>query len=281
MSKIDNEVVQEIIREVAETEILPRFRNLKEGDIEYKGPDDPVTIADKAAEKALSDRLTGLLPGSKVVGEEEFASNGGVLDVFSCESPVWIIDPIDGTRAFMQGKPLFGVIVALAEQNHTIAGWLYDPASKEFVTVERGAGAWHKGKRLSVARPAPLGEMRGALGYHILKIYKNNKTSAGPVKPKFDMMSYACHEYARMIVDEPHFACPEGKIHFRASLAYCTPWDDAAGILAIEESGGYAAHWNGERFRPSHYGRGLMAAPDRESWMEIKNWISGFCELEG
>src|SRR5271168_2971050 len=101
MARLDIDAVTAIIREVAEEHILPRFRNLKSADIAFKIGDDPVTIADKEAESALSARLSSLLKGSKVVGEEAFAANPRVLESFSGESPVWIIDPIDGTRNFV------------------------------------------------------------------------------------------------------------------------------------------------------------------------------------
>ncbi|MDD5585553.1 MAG: inositol monophosphatase [Alphaproteobacteria bacterium] len=279
MVKVNPEAVENIIREVAETEILPRFGNLKEGDIAYKAADDPVTIADKEAEKALSSRLSALLPGSKVVGEEEFASNRGLLDHFFSESPVWIIDPIDGTRAFMGGKPYFGTIVALVERNQTVAGWLYDPTSKEFVTAEKGSGAYHNGVKLRVLPSAPLEKMKGGLGYAILENLPDTPSFKSALAPSYGRMGYACHEYARLVVDSPHFARPKSPIHFRASLSFCTPWDDAAGVLAHQEAGGYSAHWNGEPFKPSSYGRGLLVAPDRESWLELRQWIAGYCKL--
>jgi len=153
MIHVNPEAVSKIIQEVADEYILPRFRNLQAGDVAFKIGDDPVTIADKEAEKALSTRLFDLLPGSNLVGEEIFASNQGILNHFSGESPVWIVDPIDGTRNFVRGSPEFGVIVALAERNQTIAGWIYDPTSKEVVTAEKGSGSWFKGQKLKVLPP--------------------------------------------------------------------------------------------------------------------------------
>ncbi len=146
MLKISVEDIAGHIREVAETEILPRFCKLREGDIAFKIGDDPVTIADKEAEKALSNRFLALLPGSKVVGEEAFADNPQLLECFFGESPVWIIDPIDGTRNFVAGKTTFGVIVGLAQRNEMVAGWLYDPMSGQYIAAERGAGAYLFGK---------------------------------------------------------------------------------------------------------------------------------------
>ena len=138
MLKVNIESVSSIIREVSKTEILPRFRNLQKNDISYEVGDDPVTVADAAAEKALAGRLMGLLPDSTVVGEEDYAANPEILRRFDGESPVWIVDPIDGTRNFVAGSPVFGVIVALSLQNQTVAGWIYDPVSGDMVASDGG-----------------------------------------------------------------------------------------------------------------------------------------------
>jgi len=124
MLKLNFKKVENIIQEVAETEILPRFQHLKKGDISFKTGDDPVTIADKEAEIALSNHFFDLLRGSNVVGEEAFSQNRGIFESLIDESPVWIVDPVDGNRTFVDGKPIFGAIVALTERNQTFAGWL-------------------------------------------------------------------------------------------------------------------------------------------------------------
>lgn len=277
MLKVNFGAVEQAIREVAATEIMPRFRNLGEGDIAFKTGDDPVTIADKSAELALSNHLLGLLPRSKVVGEEAFASNQGISEAFFGESPVWIIDPIDGTRNFVAGKPVFGVIVALAERNQTVAGWLYDPTSDEFVTAEKGAGAWFKGQRLKTLSADKLENMRGSLGERITAAYEASEKKQGPIYER--TMMAGCHEYARLIINAPHFSNPGMQWHFRASLMHYSPWDDAAGVLIHHEAGGYAAHMNGDLTKSGDYGGGLMVMPDQDSWHEMHSWIGSFCEL--
>lgn len=281
MLKINHDAVKEIIRDVAMTEIMPRFRHLAKGDISFKIGDDPVTIADKEAEKALSTRLLALLPGSKVVGEEDCSVNKEVLELFSGESPVWIIDPVDGTRNFVAGKPIFGVIVALAERNQTVAGWLYDPNSDEFVSAEKCGGAYHNGIKLSVLPAEPLENMAGSLGFRITEGYKRSNLQENAKKSKiYTPFMCACHEYARLVVAEPHFSRPEsGQGHFRTIPQVCTPWDDAAGVLIHGEAGGYSAHWNNEPFRPSSFGRSILSTPDPDSWRELHNWISSFYAL--
>ena len=278
MIRFDQEAVTTIIRDVAAEYILPRFRNLESGDIAFKTGDDPVTIADQEAENALSARLSDLLPGSKVLGEEAFATNQGVLKALDSESPVWIIDPIDGTRNFVKGSSEFGVIVALAEQNQTIAGWIYDPTSNDVVSAEKGSGAYHQGIRLKVLPSRPLTEMHGFLGDRLVSFYKN-KNLINKLQPDFDVMSAGAHEYPRLVINSPHFGKSTRQSHFRASFLHSYPWDDAAGVLIHAESGGYASFWDGRAYQPSILYQGLALAPDEDSWYQLKNWCMTFADL--
>lgn len=278
MIRFDSDKVISHLKEVSEAHILPYFRNLKSNQVSLKNADDPVTIADKEAESALTARLLDLLPGSKVVGEEAFAADSSILSRFSGESPVWIIDPVDGTRNFAKGSPEFGVIVALVEQNQTVAGWIYDPTSREVITAEKGAGAYYKGKRLKVADRQSLLNMFGALSPRIIGPYQ--KLGSKAPAPQFEEMAAGAHEYPRLVLDGPHFGKSAPKpIHFRATLNQTYPWDDAAGVLMHSEAGGYAATWAGNPYSVTVTDRGLLLAPDRDSWQELKNWAASFCEL--
>jgi fructose-1,6-bisphosphatase/inositol monophosphatase family enzyme len=274
---VDIDAVTTIIREVAAEKILPRFRNLQVGDVAFKLGDDPVTIADKEAESELSARLSGLLKGSKTVGEEAFAANPSILEAFFGESPVWVIDPIDGTRNFVRGSPQFGVIISLAQQNQLVAGWIYDPTSNEVVAAERGSGAWYRGQRLRIAPPVPLANMHGFLGDRLLVAYEGKKPMGK--KPVFEKMRAAAHEYPRLVLDRAHFGKEEQQVHFRISYAYATPWDDGAGVLIHREAGGYSAFWDGTPYQPSEMNRGLALAPDKESWQVLKAWCRTFTDL--
>lgn len=281
MLKINFEAVESAIREVADAEILPRFRNLQEGDIAFKIGDDPVTIADQAAEKALSEHLIRLLPGSHVVGEEAFAADSGLLSLFSGESPVWIIDPIDGTRNFVAGKRQFGVIVALTLQNQTVAGWIYDPTSGEFVTAELGAGAWHQGKRLSVNRATDFQRLVGAGGDRAFRAWQKLSPAEQKSGPAFQPLPYGgCHDYPRLWLESAYFDNPASPAHFRAIMVHGTPWDDAAAILMHHEAGGASGHWDGAPIMPNSIGRGTLLAPDQESWHQLQKWVTGFYVFE-
>ena len=279
MLKIRTDQVEKIIQEVAESVIVPRFRNLRAHDIRFKGEDDPVTIADNEAEKAFAARLLPLIPNSKLVAEEAYAADPSILDVFLGDDPVWIVDPLDGTKAFIAGEPVYGVIVALAHNDETLMSWLYDPTSREFITAEKGSGAYHLGKKLSVLSADKVENMSGIIGHRIVDAYKQCNWSPVDKRPVFHRMLSACHDYARLVVGDPHFSRTASQAHFHCWLETCTPWDSAAGILINTEAGGYTAHWNEEEFKPSHYGRGVLTAPDKDSWNEICDWISTFCKL--
>src|SRR5271154_6770951 len=122
--KIDINHINQIIRDVATSAIMPRFRKLAAGDVTMKGKDDPVTVADQESERALTERFMNYLPGSVAAGEEAGAKDKGALANRALDVPVWIIDPIDGTRNFVAGTPEFAVMVALVRGQNPVASWI-------------------------------------------------------------------------------------------------------------------------------------------------------------
>src|SRR5579875_2458341 len=114
--------VAAIIRETAEAEILPRFRKITAADITPKGSHgDFATAADFAAEKALTERLTALLPGSRAVGEEGCEKHPELLDSIADDVFTWIIDPLDVSHNCAKASPRFAVSVAIAPRAETVA----------------------------------------------------------------------------------------------------------------------------------------------------------------
>ena len=278
MVKVDIDQVTAIIQTVARERILPRFRNLKDGDISFKIGDDPVTIADKEAESDLTTRLLNLLPGSKVVGEEAFSANRGVLGAFSSESPVWSIDPIDGTRQFTAGSTTFGVIVSLTERNQVVAGWIFDPTSNEVVTAEKGSGAWYKGQKLAVSTPKSLDSARMFLGERVLEpVMKAKQINILP--DSLEPIVCSAHTQPRLVINGLLFGVIQRQGHFYAALEHSTPWDDGAGSIIHSEAGGYNGRWSGNAFDPAIMHKGIAFAPNKDAWDDLKNWVQGFCTL--
>ncbi len=97
---------------------------------------DPVTEADRAVEDELREHLSARFPGHRVVGEERGTTGAGELS--------WIIDPIDGTRAFVSGNPLFGTLVCLRDATGPLVGWMHLPVLGE-TYVGRDGAAWLTG----------------------------------------------------------------------------------------------------------------------------------------
>ena len=254
------DAVAGIVAEVAATEVMPRWRNLGRGDIaEKSGPDDLVTVADKAAELALTARLASYLPGSTVVGEEAVAADPSVMQRLLGRDPVWVIDPIDGTAAFAAGEPNFTLMVALVERGEPKAGWILAPALGNVAFGGPGRGVWF-GRSVGEAErlgqppvPPSLAGMTGLLG-------KRNITEArrAEIQAKerhfnaLDGVTFAGIDYVRLVRGEAHFAL----------YSKCEPWDHLPGLALARALGfGHARH-DGTPYRPHAPAGGLLVAPE-------------------
>lgn len=109
----DTRKLAAILAETALAEVMPRFRNLPEGSVRGKSsPRDLVTDADEAAERLIAARLAKLHPGAVLIGEEASARNPALLNMLVDADLAFLIDPIDGTRNYVAGLPLFGMMIA-------------------------------------------------------------------------------------------------------------------------------------------------------------------------
>ncbi len=112
--------------------------------VETKGDGSPVTIADRGAETLVREWIEARFPEDGVLGEEH-----GVLRPEARRR--WIVDPIDGTKSFVRGVPLWGTLVAVAEGDTVLAGAIYCPCVDELVVAGLGAGCWWNGARCRVS----------------------------------------------------------------------------------------------------------------------------------
>lgn len=235
---LDKSIVQALIqavREAARVEIMPRFRNLSASDISTKsGPDDLVTVADRAAEAYISERARSILPQATIVGEEAVADNPELLHDIAQSEWCVIIDPIDGTSNFAHGIAVFGVILSVTYRGQTVFGLLYDPVMDDWIMACRGEGAFfcrpnHPDVALQplISLPVEL-----AHGYVTLWLFdKDRQAEILSCFPKFARTSClrcSCHEYRQMAL---------GHVHFTVSPTP-KPWDHAAGVLILRELGG-------------------------------------------
>ena len=237
--------VAEIIREVSATEILPRFGRLGEGDITEKLPGDLVTVADKASERELSARLTRLLPGSRVVGEEAVFADPGVLDALEGPDPVWIIDPIDGTENYANANARFTVLVALARGGELLASWIYQPCFDRLAHAVRGGGAFLDGEPLRVtAAPEP--------GAGLLDVdVSTSRPKFWDEQARLAISALSTHGAWLMYSDGAgleYLTLAAGR-RTAALMVWENVWDHAAGLLLHAEAGGVTITSDGSPFR--------------------------------
>jgi histidinol phosphatase-like enzyme (inositol monophosphatase family) len=105
-------------------------------EVERKSDASPVTIADRSAEQLLRERIAAAFPHDGIIGEE-FGTVSGTSG-FN-----WILDPIDGTKSFISGVPLYGTMVAIEHEGRALAGLVYIPGLDEGVYASAGNGCWH------------------------------------------------------------------------------------------------------------------------------------------
>jgi histidinol phosphatase-like enzyme (inositol monophosphatase family) len=119
--------------------------------VETKGDGTPVTVADRAAEQAAREWLDARFPDDGVLGEEL-----GQLRPKARRR--WVLDPVDGTKTFVRGVPLWGSMVALLEGDAVLVGAIYCPAVGELVVAAPGAGCWWNGSRAAVSAVGTLAD---------------------------------------------------------------------------------------------------------------------------
>ncbi|PBC60280.1 inositol monophosphatase [Streptomyces sp. Tue6028] len=234
--------VEEAVREAAATEIMPRFRQLGAHEIDQKsGPHDLVTDADRKAEQYLTGVLTALLPGSVVVGEEAVHADPATYEAIQRSEPVWIVDPVDGTRQFVHGDPGFCTLVALARDGVVLASWTYAPARDEFAVAIRGRGAFLDGVRLRSGSPVPGRDLDVATSH--------------PDYTTDDQKRALTGLRAEGVVPRPcgsagleYLAVARGELD-AVAFSWEAAWDHAAGLLLVEEAGGAHLTLTGEPFR--------------------------------
>ncbi|MCC9705589.1 inositol monophosphatase [Streptomyces sp. MNU76] len=234
--------VEEAIRKAAATEIMPRFRQLAAHEVDQKsGPHDLVTDADRKAEAYLTEALPALLPGSVVVGEEAVHANPASYEALQGQAPVWIVDPVDGTRQFVRGEPGFCTLVALAQGGVLLASWTYAPALDRLAVAIRGQGATLDGEPLRAGVPDPGRDLDIATSHPDYTTEDQKRALLGlwtdGVSPR------ACGSAGL-----EYLAIARGDLDAIA-FSWEAAWDHAAGLLLVEEAGGAHLTLAGGPFR--------------------------------
>jgi myo-inositol-1(or 4)-monophosphatase len=118
---------------------------------DFKPDDTPVTLADKKAEELVRARIEKNFPTHEILGEEF-----GQRAAFQHASHRWLIDPIDGTKSYARGIPLYSVLLALEIEGKVDVGIAYFPALDEMVAAATGEGCWWNGRRARVSSVSAL-----------------------------------------------------------------------------------------------------------------------------
>jgi len=259
------------MRDAAQAEILPRFRSIDNAVREKASRLDLVTDADEAAERHIHRALAGAFPGARIVGEEATAHDPSVLEGLAEAEFAIVVDPIDGTKNYAAGLPLFGVMAAVLQRGVTVAGVIYDPIADDWALALREHGAWLEridGTRieLHVSRPRPPREMLGIVSWLFMAepLRSTVTRNLARVGVAVDYRT-AAHEY-RLIAAGHYDFVMFGKM---------APWDHLAGCLLHAEAGGYSACLDGTPYTPaSRIDAGLLCAPDKASWIALRDALT-------
>lgn len=257
----DPNAVAAIIEAVADEEILPHFGTLDRRDIREKGPGDLVTVVDERSERRLSEALTGLLPGSTTVGEEAAAADPSILARLCGPDPVWILDPLDGTRSFTRGEDRFSVLVALAHHGRTVAGWVYHPVSRVLAMAMAGHGAVMNGRPLKIEADAGrrLSDMSGVFVIPRKGGWRTEATRRLAHRLKTQRrIEGAGVEYLDLVSGQTDVG-----FFYRLN-----PWDHAAGVFVHAAAGGTGRFLDGRDYAPTIHQGPLLLAPGPQSWTE-------------
>ncbi|MEQ8503845.1 MAG: inositol monophosphatase [Rhodospirillales bacterium] len=266
---IDPARIATLLRETAEAEIMPRFRQLESHEITEKNPGDLVTVADQAAETFLTKRLADLIPNALIIGEEAHESQPAALAALGNAEWAWIIDPLDGTHNFAHGKARFAVILALAHRGETVMGWIYDPVNDYLAMTEKGAGAMIGGNRLQLSAPQPVPDMTGSVGPKLAERVRRRAAEKGTAIPR-EFLRYRC-------VGLEYMDLAAGVLDFARYAGRLMAWDHAAGVLLYQEAGGFAAMTgDGRDYNPGarRPGDALFLAPDGDTWADLNRLLS-------
>lgn len=220
---------------VEASELILKYYQVGALVVESKLDDSPVTVADRGAEQLMRARISASFPSDAILGEEFPVQAGD-------SGYRWILDPIDGTKAFIHGVPLFGCLIGIEHQGRMVAGVCRFPALNEVVYAAEGDGAWWQiadkaAVQVSVSHESDLSRAR---------LIFTEPTSWIPVQRYdilFDLMKKVriargwgdCYGHAMVATGRAEIAIDP----------LMSPWDIAALIPILREAGGVCVDWRG------------------------------------
>lgn len=255
---LSTDEVTRLLRDVAADVVRPRFRSLEAGQVIEKAPNDLVTVADREAEEIIRNALLAADPGCLVVGEEDAFARPAIVDALATAERAWVVDPIDGTRNFINGNEHYAVMAAELRDGDVVRAWVLHPEDDVAWVAERGAGVWRNGQRLE-----PVERHKPYLGSSSRSRFIG-KSGAGVqrIKPT----QWCCgFDYTHLL---------DGKRDFTI-YHNGRPWDHLPGLLMLEEVGGGVRTADGRRIGMGMNGPGLLAYASEPVWEGVSRaWES-------
>lgn len=252
-SGLDTDRVSALIAEVCDRLVLPRFRRLAPGEVEEKSPGDPVTIADREAEEALTAVLAREDPGAVVLGEEAIAAEPELLASLDAAGRVWLIDPVDGTGNFAAGNPDFGTMLVELEDGRPRRSWIWQAVRRRMLQATLGHGVRVDGRPLAAPRPRrPL--LVGGVTPEFAAL------RADGLAPAWPMTGSCTADYPLIALGERDYLIHNGR----------HPWDHWPGVLLLGELGGVVRFMDGQPYRSrSDNPHKVVAARSEEAWQLV------------
>lgn len=245
---------------------LERFRNLKAADVRFKGARDLVTEADLLVEQFVTTRLREARPDHRVLAEEEWSDareqavsaavakdptlrpDQGAKDlsplreVLGGATPVWVIDPIDGTTNFAHGHPFFAISIARVDQGRPVVGVVYAPALGELFCATRGGGAKVNGVPMAVGRNERVEDAIFATGFPYRRETMDDRDNNIAHMNRFLHEVRGFRRGGSAAIDLAFVAAGRFDFYFERQLE---PWDVAGGALLVSEAGGEVSTYDG------------------------------------
>jgi histidinol-phosphatase len=221
------------LAEIADAITIDRFRAV-DLVVETKPDLTPVTEADQAVERALRDHIAARAPGHGVLGEEYGDDVGG--GEFR-----WVIDPIDGTKSYVRGVPVWATLVALEHLGVPVVGAVSAPALGARWWAGRGLGAFRDGVPISVSRVRELGDAQLSFAWDTKERFENEG-----IGDRMLELAHRCWRMRGLGDFWQHTLVAEGAFDISVDpiVSY---WDAAALLPIIEEAGGRWSTLAGER----------------------------------
>lgn len=223
----------EAVQEAAQIAGIVAMRHYRTTlEVNAKADGSPVTIADREAESAVREWITSRFPEDGIEGEE--------LGILRPEAPRrWVIDPIDGTKTFIRGVPLWGSLVAVVEGTQVLGGAAFFPAIGETIAAAPGEGTWWNGSRCAVSRVDRLDRATVLTTDETFREDDAKRASWRRLVGRAELSRSWGDCYGYLLV-------ATGRADVMVDPVM-SPWDAAAFLPIIEEAGGVFTDWSGTR----------------------------------